>query len=141
MIDASNLSWIKYWKASLIRMEDLYAYNSSRHVNSRSVGVNIGVWLNKSEQNWIIIPILGPSIKLLDVRDVFCSNSKDSVVVKMTHWITHHMRFNCINCTWTDTVWRDKQDVFHFRVILSLKRKLVAFSWWMKDCMWVKFNR
>ena len=87
LIDALNLSWIEYWKASLIRVEDLYAYNLSRHVNSRSVGVNIGVWLNKSEQNWIVILILGPSIKLLDIRNVFCSDSKDPVVMKITCWI------------------------------------------------------
>ena len=87
MIDASNLSWIEYWKASLIRVEDLYAYNLSRHVNLRSVGVNIGVWLNKSERNRIIIPVLGPSIKFLDVWNIFCSNSKDPVVVEITCWI------------------------------------------------------
>ena len=87
MIDATNLSWIKYWKESLIRVEDLYAYNLSRHVNLRSIGVNIGVWLNKSEQNRIIIPVLQPSIKFSDVRNVFRSDSKDPVVMKVTCWI------------------------------------------------------
>ena len=125
----------------MIRKEDLYAYNTSRHYNCWSVVANVGVWLKKDEWNWIIIPILRPSIKFLNIRNVFCSNSKNLVFVKMTHWIIHHMGFNRINCTWTYTVRGDKQDFFRPRVMLNLKRKLIAFSWWMKDRMWMVFNR
>ena len=86
-IDASNSSRIEYQKASLVRVEDLYTYNPSRLVNSRTIGVNIGVWLNKSERNRIIIPVLRLSIEFSDIRNVLGSNSKDPVVMKVTRWI------------------------------------------------------
>ena len=51
------------------------------------------------------------------------------------------MRLDCVDCFGTDAVRRNKRDVFGVGIILSLKRKLITFSWWMKNCMWVKYSQ